>query len=91
VADDVPVSYQMEPVAGIYGWEPDAQWASVTIDELAMALRNAKAPEAYVRPEHYERTFSFDAVGAKMANLLLAQLDDVDPKAAAWLRERRRM
>lgn len=89
VADDVPVAFEMEPVAGIYGWEPDAQWASVTIDELAMSLRAAKAPEAFIRPEHYERTFSFDAVGAKMAELVLAQLDQVDPKAAAWLRERR--
>lgn len=87
--DDVSVRFEMEPVAGIYGWEPDAQWASVTIDELAASLRRAKAPEAFIRPEHYERTFSFDAVGGKMANLLLAQLDDVDPKAAAWLRGRR--
>lgn len=89
VADDVPVAFQMEPVAGIYGWEPDAEWASVTIDEIAASLRMAKAPEAYVRPDHYERIFSFDAVGEKMANLVLAQLEDVDPKAAAWLRGRR--
>ena len=85
---DVPVAYEMEPAAGIYGWEPDAQWASVTIDSVAAALSKATAPAAFVRPEHYERMFSFDAVGRKMANLLLAQLEDVDPKATAWLRER---
>jgi hypothetical protein len=33
--------------------------------------------------------FGFDAVGRQMADLIIGQLDRVDPKAAAWLRERR--
>ena len=88
-AEDVPIAFEMEPVAAVYGWEPDAEWASVTIDEIAMALRKTSAPSAFVRPDHYERVFGFDAVGRKMAELILTQLDSVDPKAAAWLRDRR--
>ncbi len=78
----------MEPVPPIYGWEPDAEWASFTVEALAAALTKVEAPGAFVRPPHYERVFGFEAVGRQMAGLILSQLDGVDPKAAAWLRER---
>jgi len=87
--EDVPVAYGMEAVHPSYGWEPDAEWASFTGDALAAALRKVTAPSEYVRPSHYERVFGFDAVGRQMADLIIGQLDRVDPKAAAWLRERR--
>ncbi len=88
--EDVAVSFDMESVPRIYGWEPDAQWASVDVNALAAALVKVRAPDAFVRPSHYERVFGFDAVGRKMADLILEQLDTVDPKAAAWLRAHRR-
>jgi glycosyltransferase involved in cell wall biosynthesis len=86
--EDVALAFDLEPVPRIYGWEPDAQWASVDVSALAAALVKARAPEVFVRPSHYERVFGFEAVGRKMADLILGQLDAVDPKAAAWLRER---
>ena len=87
--EDVAVPFSMEAVHPSYGWEPDAQWASFTSDALANALRKVTAPSEYVRPSHYERVFGFDAVGRQMADLIVGQLDRVDPRAAAWLRARR--
>jgi len=86
--EDVPVAYGMEKVHPSYGWEPDAEWASVTSEALVRALRKATPPVAFARPAHYERVFGFPAVGRQMADLILKRLDGVDPKAAAWLRER---
>lgn len=86
--EDVAVPFGMEPVLPIYGWEPDAQWASFTVDALAAALAKAQPPSTFSRPSHYERVFGIDAVGRKMAALVVSQLDVVDPKAAAWLRAR---
>lgn len=86
--EDVSVPFGMESVHPSYNWAVGAEWASFTVDSLAQALQKVQPPEVFERPSYYERVFGFDAVGRQMAALVLEQLDRVDPKAAAWLRER---
>ncbi len=85
---DVAIPWSLGPVHPAYRWEREAEWAEFQVDALAEALHKATAPTEYERPAHYERVFGFDAVGRQMAGLLLAQLDQSEPAAAAWLRAR---
>lgn len=73
-AEDIAIPYRMEPVHPSYGWEPDAEWASVSVGSLADALRKAEPPRRYVRPSHYERMFGMEAVGQLMRSRILKRV-----------------
>jgi glycosyltransferase involved in cell wall biosynthesis len=66
-----------EPVHPDYGWEPDAQWARVEIEQIAAALKKAKAPERRVHPPGFNLRYGRAAVGAKMRSLVLLHAESL--------------
>lgn len=69
--EDVQVPHKFGPVDKSYRWEPDAQWADVSIEDFAMALKRAKPPEIRVMPAQFHARFSRYAVGKRMREEIL--------------------
>lgn len=73
-ASDVRVcgaEQHLSPAHPGYGWEPDAQWTRVTLEDLTAALRQAKPPERRVHPPSFPGRFGHQAVGRAMVKRLM--------------------
>lgn len=83
--DDIGLAYTLEPVPTSYGWEPKARWATATHGDLVEALRVARPPERFARPERFEERFGLRAVGLQMRESVLRVARALSPAAAAAL------
>lgn len=61
----------MQPVHSGYGWEPNAQWAKYSTDELAESLKQASVSEVRRVPQHFYSRYSRGAVGKIMHDNLV--------------------
>jgi len=77
--------YQMREVPSSYGWEEEAQWADVSVEELSQAMRNIQVPGKFMRTVAFEDAFSLKAVGQKMAEALLESFEGTT--AGEWYAE----
>lgn len=71
-AEDVAVPWdEFTEVHPGYLWEPEAQWASVSVDQLATALKEATPVEERLVPRRYCQKYSRFAVGERMKLFIL--------------------
>lgn len=56
-----------EPVHPDYGWEPNAYWATASVDAIRVALRAAQPPEKRIHPTDFYGRFGMTEVGHMMA------------------------
>jgi glycosyltransferase involved in cell wall biosynthesis len=86
-AEDIQIPYMLAPCHQQYGWEPDAKWADVELDDLVSALRSAEAPERRRHPSTLYPRFGRYAVGTQMRSALADLLDATAPPEAAFFLE----
>lgn len=84
--DDVLIEHGMGPVHATYGWEPEAQWAAYSEEQLADALRRAQPPTRRTHPRDFYNRFSRSAVGPKMRAAMRELVNDVDETGTLWTR-----
>jgi glycosyltransferase involved in cell wall biosynthesis len=75
----------LEPVHPGYRWEPGANWASYTHQQLVEALQRVEPPEERWHPPDFPGRFGRHAVGHRMAEQVLKVVAACQPKAARAL------
>jgi glycosyltransferase involved in cell wall biosynthesis len=81
----VRIEPELEPVHPGYRWEPGAQWAGYTQQQLMQALRRCEPPTERWHPSDFPGRFGRYPVGQRMADEVLAVVAARNPKAAAEL------
>ncbi len=84
---DVAIPYRLGPVPRSYRWDEGTMWADYEIEALEEALRTVVPPHTHDRDGSFDVNFSLDAVGRKMARLVLLVADETSPDTARYLRE----
>lgn len=81
--EDVKVSWdEMTDVHPGYLWEPNARWASVSVEALASALKQALPVEERLVPRDYCRRFSHHSV----AQIMERNLRELSKELGCWER-----
>jgi glycosyltransferase involved in cell wall biosynthesis len=83
------IGYRMGPVHPAYGWG-DASWAVYEPAEIERALRDSDPSAPTPDPYWLWEKFGEQAVGQRMADLVLSHLDELHPAASAELRQKLR-
>lgn len=84
ISDSDVAGLGFEPVPESYRWG-DARWASFEVGQLAAALDwMAGPPERFERPKIIDQEYSMQAVGARMAGLVMKLVRHECPEAARY-------
>lgn len=71
---DLQFPHHLTPCHQQYGWEPDARWADIELDDLVETLRSATPPERRRHPTNLYPRFGQFAVGELMRSALVEVL-----------------
>ncbi len=80
------VPYTMGPVHEGYRWEPGAQWANCTMEDLIAGMRQVQVPERREHPLRFNGLYSRGAVGALMSAHVEELVESINPETALLLR-----
>lgn len=79
--EDIRVSWKvLEDVHPGYLWEPNAQWAKVSVESLSEALKMAHPPEERILDTSFARNYSLHTV----ANQMERNVRDLAQKLGCW-------
>ncbi len=84
--DDVAVPFKLGPVDEGYHWEEGTSWANYDIEALEDSLRRVEPPKTHRRAEMFDACYSILGVGRHMALSVLEVAEQVNPKAAEYMR-----
>jgi len=83
---DIRVPWTTEPVSPEYDWEPGAQWGGYTVEDLSLALGNARVPrERDLQWDRAAAQYTTKGVGKHMAKLVRGLLLEKDEVLSAAL------